>query len=139
MVGLGVSAIGDVAGAFAQNTKKLSTYYAALDAERFPIERGYLLDPDDRLRRVLITELMCNFRIEPSLLEARFGIVFDDYFATELGELAAGPMADGLVERRADVFEVTPSGRLLVRNVAMIFDRHLRTRTSETPVFSRTI
>jgi oxygen-independent coproporphyrinogen III oxidase len=139
MVGLGVSAIGDVAGAFAQNTKKLATYYAALDAERFPIERGYLLDPDDRLRRVLITDLMCNFRIEPSALEARFGIAFEDYFATELAELAAGPMADGLVERRADVFEVTPSGRLLVRNVAMIFDRHLRARTSDTPVFSRTI
>ena len=46
-----MSAIGDVAGAFAQNTKKLSTYYAALDAGRFPIERGYLLDADDLIRR----------------------------------------------------------------------------------------
>ena len=44
MVGLGVSAIGDVAGAFVQNTKKLSTYYADLEAGRFPVERGYLLD-----------------------------------------------------------------------------------------------
>ena len=69
MVGLGVSAIGDVAGAFVQNTKKLSTYYADLEAGRFPVERGYLLDPDDRLRRALITELMCNFRIDPPALE----------------------------------------------------------------------
>ena len=139
MVGLGVSAIGDVAGAFVQNTKKLSTYYADLDARRFPVERGYLLDPDDRLRRALITELMCNFRIEPPALEGRFGISFDDYFAAELGELAAGPMADGLIERQDQRFEVTPSGRLLVRNIAMIFDRHLRARTSQAPVFSRTI
>ena len=60
---------------------------------------------------------------------ARFGIAFDDYFAAELAELAAGPMADGLIERQDGGFEVTPSGRLLVRNIAMIFDRHLRART----------
>jgi oxygen-independent coproporphyrinogen III oxidase len=139
MVGLGVSAIGDVAGAFVQNTKKLSTYYADLEAGRLPVERGYLLDPDDRLRRALITELMCNFRVDPEALGARFGIAFDEYFATELGELAAGPIADGLIERQGGTFEVTPAGRLLVRNIAMIFDRHLRARVTQTPVFSRTI
>jgi oxygen-independent coproporphyrinogen-3 oxidase len=139
MVGLGVSAIGDVAGAFVQNTKKLSTYYADLAADRFPVERGYLLDRDDRVRRALITELMCNFRVEPAALHARFGIVFDDYFARELEELAAGPMADGLITRQGDAYEATPAGRLLVRNIAMIFDRHLRARTTLTPVFSRTI
>jgi oxygen-independent coproporphyrinogen-3 oxidase len=139
MVGLGVSAIGDVAGAFVQNTKKLSTYYADLEAGRFPVERGYLLDPDDRLRRALITELMCNFRIDPHALGSRFGIAFDDYFARELDELSAGPMADGLIARQDGVYEVTPAGRLLVRNIAMIFDRYLRARTTETPVFSRTI
>jgi oxygen-independent coproporphyrinogen-3 oxidase len=139
MVGLGVSAIGDVAGAFVQNTKKLSTYYADLEAGRFPVERGYLLDPDDRLRRALITELMCNFRIDPHALGSRFGIAFDDYFARELDELSAGPMADGLIARQDGVYEVTPAGRLLVRNIAMIFDRYLRARTTQTPVFSRTI
>jgi oxygen-independent coproporphyrinogen-3 oxidase len=140
MVGLGVSAIGDVAGAFAQNTKKLSTYYADLEAGRFPVERGYMLDPDDRLRRALITELMCNFRIDPVALGARFSIGFDHYFARELDELAAGPIADGLIAREGGALEVTPAGRLLVRNIAMIFDRHLRARTSQqTPVFSRTI
>jgi oxygen-independent coproporphyrinogen-3 oxidase len=139
MVGLGVSAIGDVAGAFVQNTKKLSTYYADLEAGRFPVERGYLLDADDHLRRALITELMCNFRVDPLALGARFGIAFNDYFARELDELAAGPMADGLIARQNGAFEVTPAGRLLVRNIAMIFDRHLRARTTQTPVFSRTI
>ena len=139
MVGLGVSAIGDVAGAFVQNTKKLSTYYAELEAGRFPVERGYLLDPDDRLRRALITELMCNFRIDPHALGSRFGIAFDDYFARELDELSAGPMADGLIARQDGAYEVTAAGRLLVRNIAMIFDRYLRARTTQTPVFSRTI
>src|SRR5262249_27509802 len=59
-VAVGVSAIGDVAGAFAQNTKSLARYYEALDAGRFPIERGYALSGDDRIRRFVIAELMCN-------------------------------------------------------------------------------
>ena len=63
MVGAGVSAIGDVGGAFAQNIKPLTTYYARWTAGDFPIERGYPLDADDRLRRFVITEMMCNFRV----------------------------------------------------------------------------
>lgn len=139
MVGAGVSAIGDVRGAFAQNVKKLSTYYEAIDAGRFPIERGYRLDADDRLRRVVITELMCNFRVRRADVERRFEIAFEPYFSRELDELAAGPVADGFVRLDADGIEVTPRGRLFVRNVAMIFDRHLRCRSGERPVFSRTI
>jgi oxygen-independent coproporphyrinogen-3 oxidase len=78
LVGLGVSAIGDVSGAFAQNTKKLSTYYADIDAGRFPLERGYRLDEDDQVRRHVITTLMCNFHLERAAVERRFGIRFGE-------------------------------------------------------------
>jgi oxygen-independent coproporphyrinogen-3 oxidase len=139
LVGVGLSAIGDVTGAFAQNVKKLSTYYEALDAERFPTERGYILNEDDRIRRHVIAELMCNLRLDRRAVEARFGIRFDEYFARENAELVRGPAADGLVEIDGDTWVVTPAGRLLVRNVAMIFDRHLRERTAQQPVFSRTV
>jgi len=139
MIGIGVSAIGDVAGAFAQNTKKLSTYYEALDAGRYPIERGYVLDDDDRLRRHVITELMCNFRLDVRDVERRFGIRFSEYFADELGELAEGPVADGLLIVEPAALRVTTAGQLLVRNVCMIFDRYLRATSQERPVFSRTV
>jgi oxygen-independent coproporphyrinogen-3 oxidase len=139
MVGCGVSAIGDVAGAFAQNVKKLSDYYRALDAGRFPVERGRALDADDLLRRHVIRELMCNFRLAPRAVEQRFGIDFDDYFAAELAELRAGPAAHGFVELGAAELRVTEPGRLLVRNVCMVFDRYLRRKTAAQPVFSRTI
>jgi oxygen-independent coproporphyrinogen III oxidase len=141
MVGAGVSAIGDVGGAFAQNTKKLSTYYATLDRDRFPVERGYPLDGDDQVRRFVITELMCNLGLDVGRVEQRFGIEFSRYFATELGELAAegGPVADGLVEVRPDRVQVTARGRLLVRNVCMTFDRYLRRKSADRPVFSRTV
>lgn len=139
MVAAGVSAIGDVCGAFAQNTKKLSTYYASLDEGRFPIERGYRLDADDHLRRHVIAELMCNFRVDVADVESRFDVAFTRYFATEIAELAAGPARDGFVRIGPERLEVTPTGRLFVRNVAMTFDRHLRMRDGQKPVFSRTI
>jgi oxygen-independent coproporphyrinogen-3 oxidase len=139
MVGLGVSAIGRVGAAFAQNTKKLSVYYAAIEAGRFPIERGYLLDADDQLRAHVIAELMCNFHLDRALVEARFGVDFDRYFAPELAELQAGPVAHGFVEASPEGLLVTPRGRLFVRNVCMVFDRYLRAKAADKPVFSRTI
>jgi oxygen-independent coproporphyrinogen-3 oxidase len=139
LVGVGLSAIGDAGGAFAQNVKKLSTYYAALDEGRFATERGYALDDDDRIRRHVIAELMCNFRIDRRGVEDRFGVPFGAYFAREEAVLAGEMSADGLVEVGSDRITVTPLGRLLVRNVAMVFDRHLRQRTTGQPVFSRTV
>lgn len=142
MVALGVSGIGDVQGTFVQNAKKLSDYYAALDAGRLPVERGYALDDDDVIRRHVITELMCNCRLDMAAVERRFGIGFRHYFAAELEELtaAASPTTDGLVQVTAGSIDVTPAGRLFIRNVCMVFDRYLRARTaSAQPVFSRTV
>jgi len=142
MVALGISGIGDVQGAFVQNTKKLPEYYAALEARRFPVERGYALSDDDTFRRHVITELMCNCHLDMPEVERRFGISFREYFSQELTELTAdgSPTTDGLVRVGPDAIEVTPTGRLFIRNVCMVFDRYLRARTaSAKPVFSRTV
>jgi oxygen-independent coproporphyrinogen-3 oxidase len=142
LVAVGLSAIGDVQGALVQNDKKLVTYEAALAHERFPVERGYVLDGDDAVRRVVIAELMCNARVEFAPIERTFGIRFARAFARELSELnaPAGPVADGLVRILPGRLELTPIGRRFVRNVAMVFDRHLRETTPAAPaVFSRTV
>lgn len=142
MVALGVSAIGEVDGAFVQNTKKLPEYYAAIAEGRFPIERGYEMGDDDLIRRQVITALMCHSGVSKGEVERRFNIVFDDYFAAELSELSGEQSAatDGLVEISRDRLEVTPLGRLFVRNVCMVFDRYLRARMQgPKPVFSRTV
>lgn len=141
MVGVGVSAIGDIGGAYAQNTKKLSRYYATLDNGRFPIERGYLLDADDDVRRHVITQLMCNFFVDRQAVEDRFGIAFGEYFARELAELSAdpGPVADRFLAITPEYLQVLPAGRLFVRNICMAFDRYLRQERADRPVFSRTI
>jgi oxygen-independent coproporphyrinogen-3 oxidase len=143
LVAIGVSAIGDVQGAFVQNTKKLPEYYDALAAARFPIDRGYELSEDDEIRRYVITELMCNFRLDIPVVEQRFAIRFDDYFAGELRALTAAvdsPVADGLLSVQPDRIDVHPVGRMFVRNICMVFDKYLASRTGgPKPVFSRTV
>jgi oxygen-independent coproporphyrinogen-3 oxidase len=139
-VAVGVSAIGDVAGAFAQNFKSLARYYEALDAGRFPVERGYALTADDQVRRYVIAELMCNFHLDGAVLRERFGVALEEYFAPELARLAepGGLAEDGLVRIEADTIEVTPRGRLFVRNVCMVFDTYLAAHAGR-PTFSRTV
>ncbi|HVL69837.1 MAG TPA: oxygen-independent coproporphyrinogen III oxidase [Vicinamibacterales bacterium] len=140
VLGVGVSSIGDVRGAFAQNVKKLPHYYEALDAGRFPIERGYALSVDDMIRRHVISELMCNFHVDRSRVEQLFAVDFDTYFAAELEQLAApgGPAADGLLEITPDALTVTPRGRLFVRTICMQFDQYLAAHRGRS-VFSRTV
>ena len=143
LLGLGVSAIGDVAGAYAQNTKKLSAYAGAVAANRFPIERGYVLSPDDCRRREVITQLMCAFRVSYAAFAERFGESFTDYFGAELQALRGpdGPERHGLLEFEAGGFRLTPRGRPFVRTVCMTFDAHLRRRAGAVPkpAFSRTV
>jgi oxygen-independent coproporphyrinogen-3 oxidase len=143
MVAIGVSAIGNVQGAFVQNTKKLPEYYDAVAHGRFPIERGYELDQDDEIRRHVITELMCNFRLDVQSVEQRFGITFNQYFRPELALLTApgdSPAADGLVTVDPQRIEVQSVGRMFVRNICMVFDKYLARRTGGAkPVFSRTV
>lgn len=139
-VAVGVSAIGDAAGAFSQNHKSLARYYEAIDAGRFPVERGYALTEDDRLRRFVIAELMCNFQVDRTEVRDRFGVDLREYFAAELDTLGGtdGPVADGLLEAPPEGLRVTPRGRLFVRNICMAFDRYLGAHQGR-PVFSRTI
>ncbi len=141
MVAFGVSGIGEVEGGFFQNERKLSSYYEALDAGRLPIQRGYLLDDDDRLRQWVIRQLMCNFAVDKGSVAERFGVDFDAYFADSLAALAEARDA-GFVEESAGRLAVTERGRFFVRIVCMAFDRYLAAKAAqaaERPVFSRTV
>jgi oxygen-independent coproporphyrinogen-3 oxidase len=141
MVGFGMSSIGEVAGAFVQNHKRLTRYYDLLDAGTLPVERGYALDADDERRRAVILDLLCNFHVSIPAWERRFGGRFAASFAEELAELRApgGPEEHGFVRVGPEALEVTPVGTLFVRNLAMVFDRHLRARRGDRPAFSRTV
>lgn len=121
-----------------RNVKKLDQYYGALDAGRLPVERGRRLDADDLVRRDVIQEWMCHFRVGIATIERRHGIRFGDYFRDELAALRA-LAAEGLVEITDDAIGPGELGRLFPRNVAMVFDRYLRAADEAGPRFSRTV
>ena len=70
-------------------------------------------------------------------MEQAWGIDFRSYFRDELPKLA--PMeTDGLLETSEGGIDVLPRGRLLIRNICMVFDAYLAAK--EGPVgFSKVI
>lgn len=139
-IGLGISSISYVAGNYFQNAKEMAAYEAAVLEGQLTTTRGYELSFDDKIRRDLITEIMCHFGVDFDAFGKKHGIAARDYFQSDLA-LLAELQADGLVTVDAQRLNITGPGRLVVRNVAMCFDRHLDEirRTSKNPVFSRTV
>jgi oxygen-independent coproporphyrinogen-3 oxidase len=125
LIGLGVSAISKVGPTYAQNVRELEEYYDRLKAGLLPTARGVLLDMDDLLRRAVIMALMCHFEVSKEGIESAHLIKFDEYFRRELADLQSFEDA-GLVEVTHDWISVLPKGKLLVRAIAMVFDRYLR-------------
>ena len=137
LLALGVSAIGNVGPTYSQNFRVLQDYYDALDRNMLPIMRGLELSADDLLRRAVIGALMCHFSLSKQPFAISYLIDFDTYFETELNELREFEQL-GLVELGESEISVTPKGRLLVRNISMVFDRYLR-RDRERRRYSRVI
>jgi len=120
----GMSAISQTAGAYRQNYKDLGLYRTALRQGQLPIEKVRLLSSDDTRRAYIIQRIMCDNELVFDELSRHLGISFEDCFKSELLSLEEF-YADGLIERTAQGFSVTPLGRLLVRVIAMKFDRYL--------------
>jgi oxygen-independent coproporphyrinogen-3 oxidase len=125
-VAFGATGISDVSGAFSQSVRPLGQYYESIQSGRFAVERGLELTDDDKRRRALITQLMCNFWVD---------IGTDGYFDRELEKLRPFEQ-DGLLKIAGKQFELSTLGRLFVRNVAMIFDAY---RATSQATFSRTV
>lgn len=133
VLGLGVSAISSTPRMYWQNYVDLAAWEDAIGAKRLPVHRGAELDADDRIRRTLIERLMCDGEANLDALEQRFGIRPLDYFARELDTLRQEPALASLQDH---TIKTTPLGKLLVRNVCMMFDRYHREDGSR---FSSTI
>jgi oxygen-independent coproporphyrinogen-3 oxidase len=135
LIGLGVTSIGRVGDAYVQNVKTLDDYQARLNENRLPVYKGVSLHADDILRREVITQLICHFSLTFSQIEQAFGIDFKTYFAPELASLQS-MQQDGLLQLTSTGIEVLPVGRLLIRNICMVFDRYLAEKQA---VFSKVI
>lgn len=120
----GMSAISQIPDAYWQNEKELPSYFAALDGDRAPFSRGYVLTNEDKIRRETIMRVMCDLSLDYAAMSQFLGIDFARHFAIELTALAPFE-SDGLVRRSAHGVEITDTGRLFIRNIAMCFDNTL--------------
>jgi len=124
LVGLGATSIGKVHDCYSQNLRTLEDYDQRIRQSRLAVFRGVTLDSDDKLRRAIITSLICHFRLDIPRIEQDHGIRFHEYFDTALPRLQ--DMADdGLLEYDTREIRVTPRGSLLIRNICMVFDKYL--------------
>ncbi len=122
-VGFGISAISNVGDNFSQNTTDLDSYHEILHKQELPVARGLNSKLDDLLRREIIHDLSCHFRLDLRRVGKRWGIDFAQYFEKELRRL--GDMEeDGLVELREGEIVISETGRLLERNICMVFDNY---------------
>lgn len=133
MVGLGVSAIGENANGFAQNSKSLEAYEHLVENGILPIFRGHILSDEDKVIRQHILNLMCHFNTSNNgnnLHFSEWGTALD-----RLEEMAS----DGLLEIRDNKIQVTEEGRPYVRNISMAFDLRMHRKQPDTRIFSMTI
>lgn len=137
LVALGVSAIGSIGPTYSQNHRALEDYYDSLERNELPIMRGMGLTADDLLRRAVIQTLMCHFTLSKEAVEIQYLIDFDKYFSEELAELCEFEK-EGLLELNERWINVTPKGRMLIRNICMVFDQYLR-HEREVGRYSRVI
>jgi len=140
LIGLGLTSIGKVGNSYSQNEKDIESYYAALDQNTLPILRGVELDKDDVMRRHIISELMCHSTLNFKAVNKLFDIDFKTYFKQELIDLQIFT-EDDLLIISDDNLQITPAGRMLMRNIGMQFDAYLKPggRTGKKGTYSRLI
>lgn len=137
LVAMGVSAISQIGNVYYQNEHDIAAYSQAIMQQQHAVKRGVLLNDDDHIRRAVITELICQFELDKSVIEQRFNIDFDQYFAAEQEELRQFN-ADGLIRLQPNAISVTPAGRLLIRRICMAFDAYIP-KKQHSQNFSRII
>lgn len=136
LYGFGMSSISQTDGSFRQNYKELDDYASAVNRNELPVERGCLLDEDDRNRRAVIMDIMCRKQVNYAALARRLQLDVPQTYAAEIESLSELE-ADGLLHRQPGGFDITPLGELFRRVIAMRFDAYLGKSTVNG--FSKTV
>lgn len=133
VIGLGVSAISDTWTSFAQNVKKVETYYELLENDKLPILKGHHLTQQDLVVRKKILDLICKYETswtEEELLS--FGLEINFEMLEEL-------KADQLITINDNGIKVLDKGKPFIRNICMPFDVRMWTTRGKDVVFSKTV
>lgn len=129
LIGLGSSAISDVYYAYAQNTKNIELYEEQSMLGHFSHSKGHLMTTEDIKTRKTILDLICTGTTEEA------SIIWKMDNLKLLNEL----QEDGLLSMRENRIIVTPLGRAFIRNICSAFDHRMKSKKSQTFVFSKAI
>src|SRR5690349_19486995 len=139
LYGMGITAISGIQGAYAQNYRDIPSWEKAVAERGLATMRGYQLSSEDRLRRAVISRLLCHTVVLKDEISREFAIDFDEHFADELRRLEPS-RRDGLVLLDGGEIRATWLGRIFIRNLAMVFDPYLEKQQLTTkPLFSKTL
>src|SRR5882762_7210893 len=139
LYGMGITAISGIQGAYAQNYRDIPSWEKAVAERGLATMRGYQLSNEDRLRRTVISRLLCHTIVIKDEISREFGIDFDQHFAEELRRLEPS-REDGLVLLDRGEIRATWLGRIFIRNLAMVFDPYLeKQQLISKPLFSKTL
>lgn len=125
ILGMGISSISQTEGSYRQNLKDTKAYADILEAGQLPIDRGFVLSEDDKRRRTIIMELMCNLQLDYAKQSERWSIDIPKQYAQEIEALKTFA-EDGLLTLCETGIRVHDLGRFFIRNIAMTFDGYLR-------------
>jgi oxygen-independent coproporphyrinogen-3 oxidase len=134
----GMSAISQFTDIYAQNVKTVKEYSERMNSDSLATHVGYRMTKDDHIRKETINNLMCHLEIDKTAISGKFGINFDDYFASSVSQLKPFE-EEGLVNITNNKIEIAELGKLVIRNIAMCFDAYLEEMTKGKPIFSRTV
>ena len=137
LLGLGVSAISLLGDTYAQNQKELKHYYHDIENSGIALHKGLAMTEEDCLRRDVIKQLICNFKLDFAPIEKQYNIDFREHFVEDL-QLLQPLLEDGLISETETGLQVSPKGRLLIRNICLCFDTYSRA-AAKRQQFSRII
>ncbi|PAF54472.1 oxygen-independent coproporphyrinogen III oxidase [Helicobacter sp. 13S00482-2] len=137
-IGMGLTSIGEGKDYYTQNYKDMESYEKAIDSGILPVERGIRLSNEDIIRKEVIMGLMNNLKLDFKTIEERFHINFADYFKIELEQLEEYIQSDLLKITQEGIY-TTPTGGMLIRNIAMVFDEYLQKIPINQRRFSKSV
>jgi len=128
LLGLGVSAISETPDCYHQNEKIITVYDRRVQKDEIPTLRGHKLSADDRRRRDQIIGLMTGFRMTLDEAEERDARAY-----------LAQMLHDDLIEIEHGELRIPMRGRPFLRNAAVLFDAHFRSRQPGGPRYSTAV
>lgn len=133
LIGLGVSSISELPGAYAQNVKTVEEYKERVQASQIPVFKGHFLTREDRIIRQHILHLMCRLQTDWENPSTQCASVL-----TGIGSMV-DMEKEGLVKIGFHRLEITEKGRPFIRNICMGLDPNMQKLQTNTNTFSKVI